>query len=587
MVSQNKYDVHKRKRLIGGCIWLAAMAVCATLAMAQDAEVIPAEPSAAEAPVIVAEPEVAPQEAAPLEAAPVNDEPVQAVLNGQSIQTISFKKDMPIKDALRMLAQMYQKNIVPSAKVDGIVTVSYLYDVSFEEALQAILGTHKYEAKGNFIKVYTNEEFMADKSRLEHSIIELYFINAEEAMKLILPLLSEMGRAGATTPAERNTEAGNGGDSLAIRDMLSVSDYPENIQMIRDALVVVDQQPSQVLIEVTILEANLTERTQFGIDFRNLNLDLDPLGVLNSGDSGLAQSGFASTGQDNTGLRIGIVNDRVDIIITALEGITDTTLLANTKILALNKQAGHVMIGRREGYVTTSQVSADGAIQQVEFLEGGTRLAFRPFVCDDGLIRMEINPKQSTPEVRLLGGFVVPREDTTEVITNVMVRDGKTIVLGGLFKERTALNRSQVPLLGDLPLVGDLFRGTDDTSERVELIVLLTPHIIAEPEQADGAMREQDVERLAWNARHNLMWMSRARVDEARYAKAVKLYEEGRFDEAMSELNSPFAIDRNFLDPIRLRERIIREQQPDQVEQIERIMLRKLEKEESGKWMRK
>ena len=62
---------------------------------------------------------------------------------------------------------------------------------------------------------------------------------------------------------------------------------------------------------------------------------------------------------------------------------------------------------------------------------------------------------------------------------------------------------------------------------------------------------------------------------------------EGRFDEAMSELNSPFAIDRNFLDPIRLRERIIREQQPDQVEQIERIMLRNLEKEESGKWMRK
>jgi type IV pilus assembly protein PilQ len=582
MVSQNKHEVHKRKRLIGGCVWLAAMAVCATFVIAQDAEVMPAEPTAAEAPVIVVEPEVVPQEAAP-----VNGGSDQTVFSGQSIQTISFKKDMPIKDALRMLAQMYQKNIVPSAKVDGIVTVSYLYDVTFEEALQAILGTHKYEAKGNFIKVYTNEEFMADKSRLEHAIIELYFINAEEGMKLILPLLSEMGRAGATTPAERDTTAGKGGDSLAIRDMLSVSDYPENIRMIREALVVVDQQPSQVLIEVTILEANLTERTQFGIDFRSLNLDLDPLGVLNAGDSGLAQRGFASTGQDDTGLRIGIVNDRVDIIITALEGITDTTLLANTKILALNKQAGHVMIGRREGYVTTSQVSADGAIQQVEFLEGGTRLAFRPFVCDGGLIRMEINPKQSTPEVRLLGGFVVPREDTTEVITNVMVRDGKTIVLGGLFKERTSLNRSQVPLLGDLPLVGNLFRGTDDTSERVELIVLLTPHIIAEPEQADGAMREQDVERLAWNARHNLIWMSRARIDEARYAKAVKLYEEGRFDEAMSELNSPFAIDRNFLDPIRLRERIIREQQPDQVEQIERIMLRNLEKEESGKWMRK
>lgn len=574
MLSRNRNRTQKKKLLIGTAVWLSALLLCAMPVVAQEEAVTAAEP----VDVVVA--------LEPMEAAPDIDEPVMPVLSGQSIQTISFRKDMPIKDALRMLAQMYQKNIVPSAKVDGIVTVSHLYDVTFEEALQAILGTHKYEAKGNFIKVYTNEEFMLDASRLEHAILELYYINSEEALKLVLPMLSEMGRASATTPAERDTTAGRGGNSLASRDMLSVTDYPENIQKIRDSLAVFDQQPSQVLIEVTILEANLTETTQFGIDFRNLNLDLDPLGILNIGDSGVTQRGFADT-TSNTGLRLGIVNDRVDIIISALEGITDTTLLANTKILALNKQAGHVMIGRREGYVTTSQVTAEGAIQQVEFLEGGTRLAFRPFVSGNGLIRMEINPKQSEPEVRVESGFVLPRETTTEVVTNVMVRDGKTIVLGGLFKERTALNRNQVPLLGDLPVVGNLFRGTNDVSERVELIVLLTPHIISEPEQADGAMREQDVERLAWNARHNLIWMSRARIDEARYAKAVKLYREGNLECALAELNSPFAIDRNFLDPIRLRERILLEQQPDQVEQIERIMLRNLEKEESGKWMRK
>ncbi|MCD6175505.1 MAG: hypothetical protein J7K65_07060, partial [Planctomycetes bacterium] len=110
--------------------------------------------------------------------APAEDAVVQDAVLSQSIQTISFKKDMPIKDALRMLAQMYEKNIVPSASVDGIVTVTNLYDVTFDEALQAILGTHKYEAKGNFIKVYTNEEFMADKDRFEHAMITLYYINS-------------------------------------------------------------------------------------------------------------------------------------------------------------------------------------------------------------------------------------------------------------------------------------------------------------------------------------------------------------------------------------------------------------------------
>ncbi|MHC4987685.1 MAG: hypothetical protein ACYTFX_04185 [Planctomycetota bacterium] len=82
-------------------------------------------------------------------AAAADEAVVQDAVLGQSIQTIAFKKDMPIKDALRMLAQMYQKNIVPSAAVDGIVTVTNLYDVTFEEAMQAILGTNKYEVKGN------------------------------------------------------------------------------------------------------------------------------------------------------------------------------------------------------------------------------------------------------------------------------------------------------------------------------------------------------------------------------------------------------------------------------------------------------
>ena len=88
---------------------------------------------------------------------PAEEVVVQDAVLGQSIQTISFKKDMPITDALRMLAQMYEKNIVPSAGVDGIVTVTNLYDVTFEEAMQAILGTHKYEVKDNFIKVFRPE----------------------------------------------------------------------------------------------------------------------------------------------------------------------------------------------------------------------------------------------------------------------------------------------------------------------------------------------------------------------------------------------------------------------------------------------
>ena len=504
---------------------------------------------------------------------PAEDVVVQDAVLGQSIQTISFKKDMPITDALRMLAQMYEKNIVPSANVDGIVTVTNLYDVTFEEAMQAILGTHKYETKGNFIKVYTNEEYMADEDRFENYMFTLYYINAEEAEKLAKALLSEFGTIAATTVVEGDMEAGKGGDTLAVHDRLVVRDYPEVIESIRGMLSEVDVEPMQVLLEVTILKAQLTESTEFGIDWSNV--------------PGVELSNRGVDWQDGQ-LQVGISIDNITGLITALENITDTTILANPKILALNKQAGNLTIGTETGYRdSTTQNQSGSTTQAVEFLKTGTLLTFRPFIGRDGLIRMEIAPEQSSGGLQEDGFGSLPFKDTTSIVTNVMVKDGQTIVLGGLFQEDTTLNRGQIPLMGDLPGVGQLFRNTDDVSIRSELIILLTPHIIETPRQADGADRLEDALRLSNEIRQNITWLSRARLDEQRYADAVKLYTDGQPEKALAKLNSLFNIQRSYLDEVRLKERIIRETQPDQVQNIERIMLRMIEKEESDKWFRR
>jgi len=494
----------------------------------------------------------------------------QDAVLAQSIQTISFKKDMPIKDALRMLAQMYQKNIVPSASVDGIVTVTNLYDVTFEEAMQAVLGTNKYEVKGNFIKVYTNEEFMADKDRFEHAMITLYYINSDEAMKLATPLLSEFGKVGATTAAPSEMQAGQSGDTLAVHDRLVVSDYPENIERIREVLSEVDVEPQQVMLEVTIMKAVLSEDAEFGIEWSNI-------------------AGLTNGGVDFQGgvLEIGVSIDDITGLITASEEVDDTTILANPKILALNKQAGKLIIGDEEGYQdTTTQNQSGSTTQSIKFLESGTILEFRPFIGKDGLIRMELSPEQS--ESFFTGSNSdIPNKTTTNIITNVLVKDGQTIVLGGLFQEETTSGVSQVPLVGDVPVVGELFKGRTDTSKRTELIVLITPHIINTPDEADGAGRLEDVLRMSSKARQNLIWLSRAKIDEDRYAKAVKLYTEGKPEEALALLNSPLNIKRNYLDEIRLKERIIRETQPDQFENIERIMLEAIQKEDADKWLRR
>ncbi|MFA6175429.1 MAG: STN domain-containing protein, partial [Phycisphaerae bacterium] len=151
----------------------------------------------------------------------------------QSAQSISFRKDMSIRDALRFLAAKYQKNIIPSANVNGKLNVTSLYNVSFEQALNAILGPgYHYEIDGNFIRIYTTEEYAKysnDSTRLTSRVYSLYYLNAEEVKTLITPIMSLVGRVASTTAASSDTEAGSGGNSNAMRDTIVVFDFPDRL----------------------------------------------------------------------------------------------------------------------------------------------------------------------------------------------------------------------------------------------------------------------------------------------------------------------------------------------------------------------
>jgi type II secretory pathway component GspD/PulD (secretin) len=502
------------------------------------------------------------------------------IAEGVAIQELTFNREMTIADALRFLALKFKKNIIPSPNVDGMLTVTKLYNVSFEQALKAIIGPNKYEKSedGQFIHIYTPEEYTDDISRMVHKVIGLNYITAAEAKKLITPVLSAAGKIAETTPSVLDTEPGSGGDTPAGRDYIVIQDYPEIHAKVKQIIADVDIAPQQILLEVTILEATLDETTEFGVNWQLFGL-LDSEGALAS--DFVQQTGLSAiTG----GLSVGILRDNISVIIDALETTTDTTVLANPKILALNKQAGRLLIGREDGYQTVSQIAASGeVVQEISFLESGTKLEFRPFICDNGYIRMEIYPEQSEGSVDSEG---LPSKSTTTLQSNVMVKDGKTIVIGGLFKEKTHLTSKQVPILGDLPIIGQAFKGTDDNSIRVELIILITPHIIYDPEQTNGHDRMVDIQRMRYGARRNLIWMSRARISEDRYKRAVGYYQDGDLGAAMSQLNSAWTIKRSFLDADRLKDRIIEESQPDAANRIEWIMLDLFEREQSEKWLR-
>ncbi|MHC4388030.1 MAG: type II secretion system protein GspD, partial [Planctomycetota bacterium] len=378
-----------------------------------------------------------------------------------------------------------------------------------------------------------------------------------------------------------DTTAGQGGDSLAMHDTLVIFDFPENIEQIAEMIAQIDTRPPAVLIEVTILEADLEDDTEFGLDFSSIAGASISLGST----EGIQQTGLASAVTGSGGLTAAFSIDDVTGFIRALESITDTTVLANPKILALNKQAGHILIGESDGYLTTTQVTEEGRVQEVEFLESGTRLKFRPYICKDGYIRMEIYPEQSTGDVTVQGDFVLPSKETTELKTNIMVKDGKTIVIGGLFKEKTDQVYAQVPVLGDLPFVGGIFRQTHDTSTRTELIVLITPHIVYEPEDTYGAEAAEDVKRLAYGARQKISPISRSRLSEDHYAKAAKYYSDGNYAAALDESNMALALRPTYLEAIRLREKIISKIEPEPEKKIKRKMIEAVEQEDVDRWL--
>jgi len=408
-------------------------------------------------------------------------------------------------------------------------------------------------------------------------IFRLAYITAEDAEKLISPALSPQGTISVNPVADSGvftSDAETGGNSYAINDVLVVTDYEENLDAVAGILGELDVRPEQVLIEVTILSATLDEDNELGVNLTALDgINFDTITATSTGVGDVSlgditnanlssfrdltatalQTNFATA---SNGMTLGVLTDQIAVFISALESITDTTILANPKLLVVNKQRGEVMIGSRDGYLTTT-VTEGQVTQSVEFLETGTRLVVRPYVCKNGYIRMEIHPEDSDGGVAVSDGLALPTEVTTELTTNLIVRDGHTIVLGGLFREETITSRNQVPVLGNLPYIGAAFRYSKDQTERKEIIILLTPHIIKHA--ADEAVSEQikdEVERLRIGHRKGLCFWGRSRLAQMHIRWARKDLAEGRRKMALWNVDMALGMDPRLEEAIRLKERL-------------------------------
>ncbi len=499
-----------------------------------------------------------------------------------------------VTQVLEMLAIQSRRNIIASNSVSGVVSAN-LYDITFNEALDAILRVNGfgYVEEGNFVYVYTVDELETiEKARrnTESRIYELQYLSAADADEFVKPLLSDEGEAafrGTVEAGYQPTMEDGGADSYAWSSKLVINDYLENLDAIAVLLSELDTAPMQVVVEATVVQTKVNEDNEFGVDFTalsNINIGSIAGGPLSaatdliSGTFGATNASAISSGVGQTdttlngGLKVGVIKDHVGAFLRVLDQVVDTTVLARPRVTCLNRQKAEVLIGTRFGYLSSTQTQTS-TTQTVEFLDTGIQLVFRPFISPDGMIRLELRPSVSSATLRVDGGQTIPDEITQQLMTNVRCRDGETIILGGLFRESTVVTRNQVPILGDIPLIGTAFRGQDDQVDKEEIIFLLTPTIIPDERLWEsGKDSLAIVEAVRIGARSGLLPFSRDQITANYNRDALNAYRRGDLDRALYWTNLSLRTSKVQPEILRLRETI-----SDESESIwERDLLREL-----------
>ena len=426
-------------------------------------------------------------------------------------------QDTDLAQVLQMLALQGERNVIASRNVSAVITAN-LFDVTFEEALDAILKPNgfRWVEEGKFIYVYTQEEFARMEAldrKTESRMFELEHLSARDASEFATPLLSDRGKLsfiGEVTGGIERDLGDMGGDNWSKSAILVVNDYPDRLERIAELIAEIDTAPRQVVVDATIASVAVVEEDAFGVDFSIMgNLDItqlvSPLGPVTdllrgsvppkkggvnqpvySGDNTAwgTQSTPGNTSSGKSNFMVGLVAGDASVFVRALDQVTDTMVLARPRIMALNRQRAQVMVGKRVAYLSTTATDTTST-QTVQYLDTGVKLMIRPFISKDDTIRMEVYPSVSSAELRKirngnLGNEIeVPDEFTNEISTNVKVRNGETLVLGGLVsRNRRPFRTVRFPSLGTFLSSVRPSVGHDNTVDRREIIFMITPKIV-------------------------------------------------------------------------------------------------------------
>ncbi len=472
--------------------------------------------------------EIAPKKAAPDKVAK-GQEPVY---NGSRV-TFNFQ-DIPVRSALQLLADISGLNLVASDSVGGSVTLR-LVNVPWDQALDVVLRAKGLDKRrsGNVVWIAPQAELAKyeqdvadarmkaeDNAELVTDYVPISYGKAADIAKL-LTTGSKQGGGGGGTGGSRGFLSPRGSVSFDDRtNTLLINDSPEKIKELRSLIAVLDRPVQQVLIESRIVVATdqFTRElgTKWGLQALHTTsggnvITTSPQGGANgaaslaieraNNNAGSANASGVTTYQTGSGgfnvnlpvsgpagsfgLAILGANYLVDLELSAAQTEGRGEVISSPRVITANQQEAVIRQGQQIGYVTyqnSTTGAAGSGTATVQFKDAVLELKVTPTITADNRVYLKINVKKDALAsfIDAPGSGKVPQIDTRELNTSVLVDNGQTVVLGGIYEITKANTITKVPGLGDIPGIGVLFRKTSRQNDKAELLIFVTPRILSD-----------------------------------------------------------------------------------------------------------
>jgi type IV pilus assembly protein PilQ len=361
-----------------------------------------------------------------------------------------------IRTVLRSIAEFSGTNIVAGTEVTGPVTV-LLNNVPWREALDNVLKINDFVAveENGVIRVTTHEDIAnaAKLESLETAIFDIKYARSDQLRDVVSKLLTDRGKAQSDVRA----------------NALIVTDIPSVITDLRAIVENLDKPTAQVLIEAKIVQVDASRSRELGINWTAGNLG-NPLANTRAGGS--VDLGV----KDPTGqFTIGKLENGVNIqgILSALEDEKHAEVLSQPSVLINDNETASIVSGKR---IPINTLDLSGNLV-TRFYDVAVKLTVTPHINPNNEVLMTLNPEVAdlSGESTVAGGIIIL---TSEVKTTLLVKDGETVVIGGVIRSKEGSTDRRVPLLHAIPLFGRLFEYTVDTNDKTEILVFVTPHVI-------------------------------------------------------------------------------------------------------------